>query len=130
MNLEKPTGLVKNKKKSPPAQRQLTFYELSQQRKKQREMAKLKKKYGDDYEHDLVVYSKSKKYKKNDSKKNEDKIVVNYVNANMDDDTLLDGLSASIIEDDIISPIQSKFKHKHIFFMKIITNNFNLIIYF
>ena len=119
MNMEKPTGLIEDKKKSSPAQRQLTFYELSQQRKKQQNLAKLKKKYGDDYKQDLVVYSKSNKIKK---KKNiiyknlqetdkKDEIEVMDINEEVnDDDTLLDGLSASILEDDIISPVQSKLK--------------------
>ena len=81
-------------------------------------MAKLKKKYGDDYEHDLVVYSKSNKIKKKKNKirklshenENEDEIEVIDINEEVDDDTLLYGLSGSIIEDDIISPIQSKLK--------------------
>ena len=50
-------------------------------------------------------------YKNLQETENKDEIEVMDINEEVnDDDTLLDGLSASILEDDIISPVQSKLK--------------------
>ena len=110
-----------DRKKSPPACRQLPFHEQSKKKNKKQNQQQKKRKYIDDQ--DLVVVSRNKK-DKNKNIKQKDNNNDELLN-DVDDDTLLHGLSPSLlIAEDIITPSESKLIHMFIYlYLNILTTN-------
>lgn len=99
---------LSNKKNIVENENFTSFYNLSQSNKKNKEMLKRKKNSVDDYE---PMKKKKKKNKKVEGKRQKTETVDENEDL-IENDTLLDCISPSIIADEIISPKSEYLKRK------------------